>query len=369
LLILSAVTLFRFSYVLMSQAAESAAPAERTLICGTTTGARQALARLRRAGEIRLKPVGFVEFRPRWQGRRLDQLPVLGTLDALPAILQEHEVRHLVVADPALRGEAFSWVRAVCRQLGVRVHRYVEKFVSHDELLAELRRANNMADAWTVLGKMFAKIGIDECLLSISDGSGSWAEGGDGHHLYAWRRLPDASPTMPDALTACLRDDWGSIDAFLLPRANGAAMANGHALADGHGHTNGNGSASGNGPASPPTNGNGSCGGGPKASASPAASGLAGTLGPSVLRREGNRWRRLVSADPQAEDVLALPIRSGATLWGLLLTTAQAGDRLMTATETERLRHVAEVLSRRVSRWNAAVRNGAAAAPAPARTT
>jgi UDP-GlcNAc:undecaprenyl-phosphate GlcNAc-1-phosphate transferase len=371
-LILSAVTLFRFSYVLMSQAAENAAPAERTLICGTATGARHALARLQRAGEMRLKPVGFVEFRPRWQGRRLDQLPVLGTLDTLPAILQEHEVRHLVVADPALRGDAFTWVRAVCRQLGVRVHRYVEKFVSHDELLAELRRAANMADAWTVLGKVFGKMGIDECLLSISDGSGPWVEGGEGRHLYAWRRLPDASPMMPDALTACLRDDWRSMDAFLPSRTNGAVTGNGHALVNGNGHTNGHGpgnghgSASGNGPASPSTNGNGSAGGGPQASA--AASELSITPGPSVLRREGDGWLRLASADPQAEDVLALPIRSGATLWGMLLTTARAGDRLMTPTETERLRHIAEVLSRRVCRWNTARRNGAATAAAPART-
>jgi hypothetical protein len=156
------------------------------------------------------------------------------------------------------------------------------------------------------------------------------------------------------------------MDAFLPPRTNSGVMANGHV--NGNGHTNGHGPAGENGPTGPSTTGNGNSGGGPKASASAAASTLAST-GPSVLRRAGDRWLRLASADPEAEDVLALPIRSGAILWGMLLMTARAGDRLMTAAETERLRHVAEVLSRRVYRWSTAPRDGAAAAAASARTT
>lgn len=362
-LMLSAATLFRFSYVLLSQAAENAAPAERTLICGTATGARHALARLRSAGEMRLKPVGFIEFRPRWQGRRLDQLPVLGTLDSLPAVIREHEIVHLVVADPALRGEGFTWARAVCRQAGVRVHRYVEKFVSHDELLGDLRRATDMTDAWAVLGKVFNDMGIDECLLSL-ESEHLDARGDAGRHLYAWRRVADAVPTVPGALTACLRGGWDGADAFV-PRMNGStaiddqgslAVRNGHGSANGHDARNGygNGSTNGQGPTSrgESPNGGGSHGGtGGGVTFSAALNAIDG-FGPMVLRRTGDRWRSLVSTAIEAEDVLALPIRGDDTIVGVLLTTTRVGDRLITPTETDRLRYIADVLSRRVSRWN-----------------
>jgi len=45
----------------------------------------------------------------------------------------DRQVRHLVVADPALGEAGFQWVRAVCRQHGVRMHRYVEQLVDCDE--------------------------------------------------------------------------------------------------------------------------------------------------------------------------------------------------------------------------------------------
>ena len=51
----------------------------------------------------------------------------------VPAIVVDRQVRHFVVADPALGEAGFQWVRAVCRQHGVRVHRYVEQLVDCDE--------------------------------------------------------------------------------------------------------------------------------------------------------------------------------------------------------------------------------------------
>jgi UDP-GlcNAc:undecaprenyl-phosphate GlcNAc-1-phosphate transferase len=98
-IVLSSVTLMRLSYVLLVHAAHRALPAEPTLICGTATGARHALAHLRQAGVGNLKPVGLVVLRPRLQGRQVDHLPVLGSLDALAAIVREHGVTHLVIAD------------------------------------------------------------------------------------------------------------------------------------------------------------------------------------------------------------------------------------------------------------------------------
>ena len=135
LLFLPAATLTRLSFVLLINAVRTNAP-ERALICGTASEALHALVRLRRNGTSGLHPIGFVEVLPRLQGRQVGHLPVLGTLDALPAIVVERQVRHLVLADPALGEAGFQWVRAVCRQHGVRVHRYVEQLVDCDEALS-----------------------------------------------------------------------------------------------------------------------------------------------------------------------------------------------------------------------------------------
>ncbi|TMB41438.1 MAG: hypothetical protein E6J55_18885 [Deltaproteobacteria bacterium] len=135
LLFLPAATLTRLSFVLLINAVRTNAP-ERALICGTASEALHALVRLRRNGTSGLHPIGFVEVLPRLQGRQVGHLPVLGTLDALPAIVVERQVRHLVLADPALGEAGFQWARAVCRQHGVRVHRYVEQLVDCDEALS-----------------------------------------------------------------------------------------------------------------------------------------------------------------------------------------------------------------------------------------
>jgi UDP-GlcNAc:undecaprenyl-phosphate/decaprenyl-phosphate GlcNAc-1-phosphate transferase len=132
-MLLPAITVLRYSYVFLAHSARQGT-SERALICGTATDARHALRRLRRDGLDGVEPIGFVEFSPRMQGRELGRLPVLGTLDSLAGIVREQHVKHLVIADPKLPGEALTWVRAVCQQLGVHVHRYVEKLVPYDLL-------------------------------------------------------------------------------------------------------------------------------------------------------------------------------------------------------------------------------------------
>jgi len=156
-LVLSAVTVIRLSYVLLLYAAQRALPAEPTLICGTAAGARHALAHLRQAGVGNLKPIGLIALRPRLQGRQVDQLPVLGTLELLPAIVREHRAVHVVIADPSLRGDRAAWVRAVCRHLGVRVHRYMEKFVSYDD---GLDGSADLGAASDILEELFDGAGI-----------------------------------------------------------------------------------------------------------------------------------------------------------------------------------------------------------------
>ena len=140
LILLTANTLMRLAGAMLRQAVRVGSPGERALICGTASEGRQAVASLRRQGVHSLDPVGFVELTPHLQGRTLGPLPVVGTLDALGGILRSQQVKHLVIADAHLRGETLQWVRAVCRQTGVQVHRYVERFVPLDGPLAERGR-------------------------------------------------------------------------------------------------------------------------------------------------------------------------------------------------------------------------------------
>ena len=201
LLLLPAVTLMRFSRVLLlSQGARGAARRERALICGTGTEGRHALARLRRDPSAALEPIGFVEIRPDLQGRQLSSLPVLGTLDALGAIVRDRQVRHLVIADSTLRGEGLHWVRAVCRQLGVHVHRYVEQLVPYDVLLERLHAAPDLATAWGILRDIFAATALQACVLAVI------GPGPDpGPEAFTWQRAPGPSAGVPPALAAYTR--------------------------------------------------------------------------------------------------------------------------------------------------------------------
>jgi UDP-GlcNAc:undecaprenyl-phosphate GlcNAc-1-phosphate transferase len=134
LLIMPAATLARFSYVLLTHAARHANGPERALICGTAAEAQHALGHFRRNGMRAVQPIGFIELNARLQGRQVGTLPVLGTLDALPGIVAEQRVKHLVLAEPSLDESVLDWVRAVCRHHGVRVHRYVEAMVEFGDV-------------------------------------------------------------------------------------------------------------------------------------------------------------------------------------------------------------------------------------------
>jgi hypothetical protein len=215
LLLLPVVTLTRFSHAMLTQARRAGTP-ERALICGTSAEAQHVLARLRgNKPAATLEAIGFVELRPRLQGRQVGNLPVFGTLEGLACILSERHVRHLIVADPALEGAAFRWVHAVCRHQGVQVHRYVER----------LERCEAPLDTQAMA----------ESIHLHANGNG--ASNGNGHAAHV---------------------------AESHANGNGAAHANGnghaaHGNGNGHAaHANGNGAvhANGNGHAAH-TNGNG----------------------------------------------------------------------------------------------------------------
>jgi FlaA1/EpsC-like NDP-sugar epimerase len=197
LLIMPAATLARFSYVLLTHAARHAAGPERALICGTAAEAQHALGHFRRNGMRSVQPIGFVELMPRLQGRQVGPLPVLGTLDALPGIVTEQRVKHLVLAEPELEEPVLDWVRAVCRHHGVRVHRYVETMV-------------DLGDGAAVVS-----------FATLANGNGHGNGNGNGHahgngngnangNGHAEHRLEQAASGQGQWQTASRRDDGSS---------------------------------------------------------------------------------------------------------------------------------------------------------------
>jgi UDP-GlcNAc:undecaprenyl-phosphate GlcNAc-1-phosphate transferase len=295
LLLLAAVTITRFSYVLLAEAERRATGLEGVLVCGTAAEGRHALARLREDGLTNLEPIGFVELRPRLQGRQLGRLPVLGTLDDLGAIARQRRVRHLVIADPALHGESFDWVRAVCRQLGVQVHRYVEKLVPYDELLDQLRAAPDLASSWRLLGHVFGAVGLEACVLTV---------GHDGEReTHTWRRTPDPVAVVPP---------------LLIPYVHNGAEP----LAAIRTYLAGNGK------------------------------------GPTWLRHDGGHWRAPTSAPGQPGDLLAAPIWRRGVLWAVLLAVPLTSNALVPA-DVARLKRALAVFGRRTLRWGSGTNGAA----------
>jgi hypothetical protein len=70
-----------------------------------------------------------------------------------------------------------TWVRAVCRQLGVRVHRYMEKFVSYDAGLDGAAGTQDLDAASDILEELFDGAGTDGAMVA-------------GHRIV---RTPDGS--------------------------------------------------------------------------------------------------------------------------------------------------------------------------------
>jgi hypothetical protein len=295
LLLLPAVTLMRFSHVLLSQAVQHGAQPERALICGTGSDGRHALGRLRRRsarGGHAIEAIGFIEFRARLQGRRIGLLRVLGTLEELETIVHERQVKHLVIADSSLRGDDLHWVLAVCRQLDVSVHRYIERLVPADPLIEQLRTAPDLTTSWSIMGDLFRAVALDACVLALT---GPRPAG--NMEMPTWRRASGPDAGMPPSLALYVTNGHEQL-AEIVPHLNGR---------------------------------------------------------PVMMRRNGHGWRALAPRAVESGDLIAAPIRCRGEVWGVLLATPRAGKRHITAADVARLRSATAVLGRHAEHWTAQI--------------
>jgi FlaA1/EpsC-like NDP-sugar epimerase len=84
----------------------------RALIAGAGVAGQTILRELLTNPQLGLRPVGFADDDPRKRNQRLNNLPVLGTLSQIPAIISRHRIDEILIAMPTAPGTV---VRSVVR--------------------------------------------------------------------------------------------------------------------------------------------------------------------------------------------------------------------------------------------------------------
>lgn len=88
------------------------------LIVGAGEAGGRLAAELMASGSLGYRPVGFVDDDAAKIGRRLQGLPVLGSLEDLPALVQRFSVVEVLIALPSAAGEGMRRVVRLCERAG-----------------------------------------------------------------------------------------------------------------------------------------------------------------------------------------------------------------------------------------------------------
>ncbi len=99
----------------------SAKDARGVLIVGAGSGGHAVLREILRNPELGLRPVGFVDDDPTKRRLRIDGVPVLGTTEELPRVLDEALPDEVLVAIPSAPGTLRARVVRACRDRGIPV--------------------------------------------------------------------------------------------------------------------------------------------------------------------------------------------------------------------------------------------------------
>jgi FlaA1/EpsC-like NDP-sugar epimerase len=94
---------------------------ERVLIVGAGSGGQVLAWELRDNPQWELQPVGFVDDDPSKLGRKILGLPVLGDVDALPALVHSHEIDVVVIAVPSAPPAIHARMVAIAKLTRARV--------------------------------------------------------------------------------------------------------------------------------------------------------------------------------------------------------------------------------------------------------
>ncbi|MDP3488463.1 MAG: hypothetical protein Q8S19_11140, partial [Bacillota bacterium] len=93
----------------------------RSLIVGAGDAGHMLLREIQKHPELNIKAVGLVDDEPTKQGMRICNVPVLGRLDDLELAIDEHDIKHVILAMPTAKPEVVRRVVQSCTKLGVDV--------------------------------------------------------------------------------------------------------------------------------------------------------------------------------------------------------------------------------------------------------
>src|SRR3972149_4967918 len=104
-----------------------------SLIVGANDSGGTLLRTIRSNAALTDRVVGFVDDRPAAQGRRIGGVPVVGTCDALPRLVERHGVEEVLITSGELPGKHVRQLVDSARASGFRV----KVLPSYEQLLAE----------------------------------------------------------------------------------------------------------------------------------------------------------------------------------------------------------------------------------------
>ncbi len=104
----------------------------RALIVGANDAGEALLRSIRLSKQAAYQPIGFVDLEPQVQGRRISGVPVLGTHDQIPELVQQYGVEELLITSGSLPGKQVRELVDLAAHHGFRV----KVLPSYEQLLA-----------------------------------------------------------------------------------------------------------------------------------------------------------------------------------------------------------------------------------------
>ena len=116
----------------------------RTLIIGAGEGAELLIRDLLRQRTHAYYPVAMVDDSPRRQGREIHGVRVVGTVDAVPELVERLAIELILIAIPSVTAKEMRRVVEICEQVSVPFHTLprIQDLVSGEVTLNELREVS-----------------------------------------------------------------------------------------------------------------------------------------------------------------------------------------------------------------------------------
>lgn len=92
---------------------------QRILIVGAGTAGAQLLFEIKSHQELMLEPIGFIDDDPQKTDKKVNHLPVLGTIGQLQKIIGQFKIDKVLIALPSIDGSVISHVLEICLKASI----------------------------------------------------------------------------------------------------------------------------------------------------------------------------------------------------------------------------------------------------------